>query len=208
MPDWLALKAAVARHFAWAVPTDEAIDVIAAHAASVIEIGCGSGYWAWMMAQAGIAATAVDTAVPPFAWHRVETGTEREAENHPDKALFLCWPPANDPMAHDALTHYRGEHVIYVGEWLGGSAEQAFFARLVQDFEAIAGAAIPQWYMRNDGLIVFRRRRGVGDDASSADAAHSTVHDSSEAHPQGHGGTRDPASTRHRRQRKPRAAVM
>jgi len=208
MPDWLALKAAVARHFAWAVPTDEAIDVIAAHAASVVEIGCGSGYWAWMMAQAGIAVTAFDTAVPPFSWHRIEAGTEREAENHPDKALFLCWPPANDRMAHDALTHYHGDHVIYVGEWLGGSAEPAFFARLVQDFAAIAGAAIPQWYMRDDSLIIFRRRRSGGDDASSSDADHSTVHSPPESLPQGHGGTRDAASTRHRRQRKPHAAVM
>src|SRR3954453_12712349 len=48
-PDWLRLKAAVAGHFSWAVPTDEAIAAIRRHTSRVIEIGCGSGYWAWLM---------------------------------------------------------------------------------------------------------------------------------------------------------------
>jgi len=158
MPDWLMMKSAIASYFSWAVPTNDAIDAIGQFASSVLEIGSGSGYWAWLMRQAGIAVTAVDTKVPPFAWHPIQPGNELEALKHPDKALFLCWPPFADPMAYRALTNYHGEHVIYVGEWLGGAAEPNFFAQLAVDFQAIAAVAIPQWYMRNDSLIVFRRR--------------------------------------------------
>src|SRR5262249_46069027 len=72
--EWLTFKAAIAAHFAWAVPTDQAIHTIAKHTARVVEIGCGSGYWAWLMEQAGISVRAFDTAVPDFAWHPVEYG--------------------------------------------------------------------------------------------------------------------------------------
>ena len=158
MPDWLRLKTAIAAHFSWAVPTDAAIQAIGDHATRVIEIGCGSGYWAGLMRQAGLAVTAVDMLFPAFAWHPVVIGSEAEAAEHPDKALFLCWPPFADPMAARALAAYAGTYVIYVGEWLGGSAELKFFTRLARDFDAVAAVAIPQWYMRDDRLIVFRRR--------------------------------------------------
>ena len=152
------MKSAIACHFSWAVPTDEAINAIRGHTSNVIEIGCGSGYWAWLMQQAGITVTAVDKTRPNFAWHPVHVGNELEVSNHPDKALFLCWPPWGDAMAYRALKNYAGTHVIYVGEWLGGSAEPFFFTHLVKNFKAISGVAIPQWYMRDDSLIVFRRR--------------------------------------------------
>jgi hypothetical protein len=158
MPGWLSLKSAIASHFSWAVPTDEAVNVIANHASSVIEIGCGSGYWAWLMQQAGIAVTAIDKTMPGFAWHQIDLGNEFESAKHPDKALFLCWPPSASTMADHAVASYAGSCIIYVGEWLGGSAEPGFFARLVRDFETVAIVPIPQWYMRTDSLMVFKRR--------------------------------------------------
>jgi len=158
-PDWLALKMAIARHFAWAVPTEEAIACIRKHAAGVVEVGAGSGYWTWLMRQAGIVVAAFDLDPPPFTWSEVRRGDERVAHDHPDKALFLCWPPWASSMAVGALAAYRGERVVYVGEWMGGTADANFFALLVSCFECIDSVVIPQWYMRDDRLLVFRRRR-------------------------------------------------
>jgi hypothetical protein len=159
MPEWLAFKVAIAGHFAWAVPTDEAIAVIRRHAAGIVEIGAGSGYWAWLMRQAGMTVAAFDAQPPPFTWSEVRHGDERMAGEHPDKALFLCWPPWATGMATGALAAYGGEHVIFVGEWMGGSGEQQFFALLASGFDCIDTLAIPQWAMRDDRLLVFRRRR-------------------------------------------------
>lgn len=61
-------------------------------------------------------------------------------------------------MAFNALARYRGDCCVYVGEWMGGSADERFFAALAGDFEAVGGAAIPRWYARDDRLVVFRRR--------------------------------------------------
>jgi hypothetical protein len=160
-PDWLAFKAAIARHFAWAVPTDEAIAVIRKHTCGVVEVGAGSGYWTWLMRQAGITVAAFDLAPPPFTWSEVRSGDERMVRDHPDKALLLCWPPWATGMAGGALAAYGGEHVVYVGEWMGGSADPHFFALLMSYFECIDSVAIPQWYMRDDRLMVFRRRRAL-----------------------------------------------
>jgi hypothetical protein len=157
-PDWLALKMAVARHFAWAVPTEEAIACIRRHAASVVEVGAGSGYWAWLMRQAGIVVAAFDRDPPQFTWSEVECGDESVAFAHPEKALFLCWPPWASNMAVNALAAYGGEHVVYVGEWIGGAANGSFFGWLTAGFECIDSHAIPQWYMRDDRLMVFRSR--------------------------------------------------
>lgn len=160
-PDWLALKAAIAGHFAWAVPTDEAIAAIARCASRVLEIGAGSGYWAWMMQQAGIAVAAFDSAPPRFTWHEVTHGDARTAALYPDHALLLCWPPWNSDMAFQALTAYRGGHVIFVGEWMGGCADPYFFATLAATYDVIDAVDIPQWHNRNDRLLIFRRRRAI-----------------------------------------------
>ncbi|WP_293900310.1 hypothetical protein [Phenylobacterium sp.] len=157
-PDWLAFKAAVAGHFAWAVPTDEAIAAIRRHAPSVVEIGAGGGYWAWLLRQAGVTVAAFDVAPPPFTWSEVRVGDAAAAGDHADKALFLCWPPWGAGMATRALAAHGGRQVIYVGEWLGGAADPAFFAALAAQFTCVEVVAIPQWFMRDDRLMVFERR--------------------------------------------------
>ena len=112
-PDWLAYTAATARYFAWAVPTDEAIAVIRKHAPGVVELGAGSGYWAWMMRQAGIDVAAFDLDPPPFTWSEVNRSDERAAYDHPGKALLLCWPPWATGMASRALEFLCVADVVF-----------------------------------------------------------------------------------------------
>ena len=61
-------------------------------------------------------------------------------------------------MAYNALAWHRGDYLVYVGEWMGGSANPRFFAALVSKFEAVEVVELPQWYNRDDRLTVFRRR--------------------------------------------------
>lgn len=100
-PEWLKLKAAIAGHFAWAVPTDEAVSVIMKYSTRVVEIGAGSGYWAWMMRQAGIAVAAFDTDPPAFTWETVARADESAVFSCPSHMLLLCWPPWHSDMARN-----------------------------------------------------------------------------------------------------------
>jgi hypothetical protein len=157
-PDWLNFKAAIASHFSWAVPTTEAIATIRKYTDATIEIGAGNGYWAWLMEQVGISALAYDVEMPLFTWHPVALGNELAVQYHPGRTLFLCWPPYASDMAYNALSLYSGDLVIYVGEWPGGCAEPKFFALLGALFAELESLPIPQWFMRDDRLRVFRRR--------------------------------------------------
>ena len=145
LPEWLVFKAAIAGHFAWAVPTEDAIAAIARHAAAVVEIGAGAGYWAWLLRQAGVEVAAFDIAPPAFTWTEVRVGGEAVARDYPGKALFLCWPPWGAGMATRALAAYAGQTVIYIGEWMGGAAEPSFFAGLNAGFACVeVGARAPR----------------------------------------------------------------
>lgn len=157
-PDGDQLKGAIAAHFSWAVPTDQAIATICESSTGMVEIGAGCGYWAWLMRQAGLPVAAFDVAPPAFTWSRVDPGDERVAMYYPGHTLFLCWPPWNSDMAANALSLYRGNRVVYVGEWMGGSANTRFFAQLTSEFEGLKLVNIPQWHNRDDRLMVFRRR--------------------------------------------------
>jgi hypothetical protein len=157
-PEWLTLKACIAHHFSWAVPTDAAIDAIHRHANDVIEIGAGSGYWAWMMSQAGIEVAAFDINPPRFTWSPVDKGDEYVLHRHPRSTLFMCWPPWGSPMAANALERYSGKCFIYVGEWLRGNADARFFGIIEALFEPVEVIPLPQWFARDDRLLVFNRK--------------------------------------------------
>lgn len=99
------------------MPTDAALRAIqdtvrAAAASGLVEIGAGTGYWAWLLRERGVDIVAYDRRppsapavnghhavryqgeavnAPPFV-EVVEGGPEMAAM-HPDRALFLCWPP-------------------------------------------------------------------------------------------------------------------
>lgn len=95
-------RKAVAR-YAWAIPSDDALEVVAKHG-PIVEIGAGTGYWAALLASRGVDIVCYD-GDPPVAgainhWHEeegvyhpVEQGGPEMAALHPDRTLFLCWPP-------------------------------------------------------------------------------------------------------------------
>jgi SAM-dependent methyltransferase len=157
-PEWLAFKTGVARHFSWAVPSSGALAAIGRRAEKILEVGAGSGYWAWLLRQAGLEVIAVDAAPLAFAWLPVAQADERAVASYAGDALFLCWPPWGSDMAFNALTLHRGPIVIFVGEWMGGTANARFFALLSSKFKLVERAAIPQWQGRDDWLFIFERR--------------------------------------------------
>ena len=172
-PQWLQFKADVARTYAWAVPTREAIEAIARRAPRIVEVGAGSGYWAWLLAQAGVDVVAIDPAPPVAPWYPVQLGTELDVAWHADRTLFLCWPPWATDMAFNTLSIHRGDQVVYVGEWHGGNAEPKFFSLLEREYEQVERVEIPQWFMRADELTIWRRRATPGS-AERAPGAAST----------------------------------
>jgi len=95
-------------------------------------------------------------------------GGPEQAALHPDRTLFLCWPPPDDPMAGEALCHYRkagGRRLAYIGEFLPTCGDEAFRDTVLEDWQAVAGVSLPKWFGMKDTLTFWEPLQGSEDDA-------------------------------------------
>lgn len=155
--------------FSYAVPSSEALATIEKYS-PIIELGAGTGYWAWLLQERGADVVAYDTRPPagkaknpwcyPFTYTQVYRGGQsvlRRGQRH--RALMLCWPPHGEDMAFECLKAFQGTTLIYVGEGNGGcTANHKFFDLLRAQWRVIDEVSIPQWDCIRDSLSVWRRR--------------------------------------------------
>ena len=180
------------RMFSWAVPNGEALETIQKYSPNgVCEIGAGLGLWAKKLRDKGVDTWAYDKfankangyvsggcnssneeeAPPPFC--TIEVGGAEKAREHENQSLFLCWPPPEDSrgnapdvarfVALDALSNYKGNCVLHVGEGENGETDgQKFRKKLHEEFELKDVISIPNWLNAFDRLTVFERRNKGG----------------------------------------------
>lgn len=150
--------------YSWAIPSTEAIRAIA-RLSPIVELGAGTGYWGWLLRQAGADVVCLDRnpEAPPH-WTTVEHGTPESLSTHPELAgrtLLLVWPPLADGpncMALEALRHWQGTHLVYVGEWRGRTASPEFHDALEQHFELEQESLLPRWPGFEDSLRIYCRK--------------------------------------------------
>jgi len=142
-PKHLDERPGLVQRFSWAVPSDDALDVIARYA-PIVEMGAGSGYWTHLMRERGIDVIAYDREPPHdenyFArhlWTEIRPGAPAVLAGHADRSLFLCWPPNNSAMGTNCLKRWHGKHVIHVGEWRISTGSKGFHDRLEAGFELV-----------------------------------------------------------------------
>jgi len=131
----------------------------------ILEIGAGSGYWASELSQAGVDIIATDSQTGRYYFKHGNyfevskcSATDASAA-HPDRALMIVWPCYDDPWAFAALSAYKGNTVIYVGESQGGcTATDSFFELLTSDWVKIESHYIPQFPGIHDALYIYRRK--------------------------------------------------
>jgi SAM-dependent methyltransferase len=127
--------------FAWAIPDDLALAMVARYS-PLLECGAGTGYWAALLARRGADVLATDVSPPGRAEGRPPMsddapgnganpfhGTQQPwtevapldavsaVRAHPGRVLFLCWPPFDDDSAsYAALRAYQGDALLYAGD--------------------------------------------------------------------------------------------
>lgn len=173
--------------YAHAIPTRSALNTIAAFA-PIIEMAAGTGYWASLLRTQGVDVLTYDKNPPgqpgietnrfhegARCWTEVRQGDESMVDLHPHRTLLMCWPPPNSDMPVQALTRYRGEHFIYIGELpdedgylyfthLGKPMRKGvtiitqFFAELRLGWDLLEQVELPQWEICLDNLYVFKRK--------------------------------------------------
>lgn len=147
--------------YAWAVPSPEAIQAIAALGPEIVEMGAGTGYWAWLLGQAGCRVQAFEreTGQPP-RWVELQKGGPEVLARSQAQTLLLCWPPLQEPFALECLRAFRGERVVYIGEGKDGcTADEAFHVELDALWQLEQSLNIPQWPGSQDQVFIYRRKR-------------------------------------------------
>lgn len=157
--------------FSWAIPTDEAIGVMARYG-PLVECGAGTGYWAALLRSRGTDVIACDVAPPGRKarneYHRHDhrpwtdvqrSSSARAARRHPGRSLVLCWPPYDDDEASYAvLRAYRGNIVIYIGEPDEGATGSVRFHRELRlNWTPVEAVELPHWPRLRDRVTVYRR---------------------------------------------------
>ena len=146
--------------------TPKALDAIAAHS-PLIEIGAGSGRWAnELRTKCGANVLAFDnrSSLAPsregsFGADAVYHGDETMLLLHPERTLFLCYPPgAGNRMAERCVRVAMCDTIAYVGEGRGGvNGTREFFDVLDAEWhvaECIELDPFPESYER---LYILRR---------------------------------------------------
>lgn len=155
--------------YAWAVPSVNVIHALSVNHKRIVEIGAGTGYWAWMLKQAGVDVVAYDKHPPSRrklnnwghhvkTYHPIRKGNHKAALIHSDRTLMLCWPPYDNDMAFNCLINYSGNKLIFIGENDGGcTANEKFFDLLRQYWNLVNEYDIPQWDGIHDSVYEYVR---------------------------------------------------
>lgn len=159
--------------YGYANPTEEAIrEIISfANGDSIVEVGAGRGFWAYLICEMGGKIRATDYATVRTnryapckggeTWVEIEFGkAEYIAKHATENVLMTIWPPYIESMASDALKAFKGDKLVYVGESEGGcTADDAFFLELRENWCRVNCVGIPQWDGLHDELMMFERKK-------------------------------------------------
>jgi len=163
---------AYTHHYAWAIPSYEAIIAIAAFAPRILEVGAGSGLWASLLKMAGVHVQATDAQhnsthwVPTYTqgkYYRVQAMNHRRATRtyRNDYALMMCWPPYDTAMSHESIERHVGDKIVYIGEGDYGCTGTARMHQLLdRHWNVKERIYIPTWTMVSDSLTLYTRKVG------------------------------------------------
>jgi hypothetical protein len=115
----------LARRYTYVLPEAHLVDIVARRS-PLVEVGAGTGYWAYLLRARGADVVAYDQAPPGgeranryhlelWPWTEVVEGDASALRRHADRSLFVCWPPLFSSLG-EVLRSYAGGCVIYVGD--------------------------------------------------------------------------------------------
>lgn len=147
--------------YSYSVLSKQILDLIAAHG-PLVELGAGNGYNAWLLQQMGVETIALDAfpveegknwffstsivGLPTTngkSWTRIEKGDSSSVVNYTDYTLLMCWPPQNT-MAFKALSEYKGQKIIVIGEKTC-CASKAFYKKIAKEWKLLHTGLTGSW---------------------------------------------------------------
>jgi len=115
----------LAQRYSYVFPDERALATIA-RVGPLVEMGAGTGYWAFRLRALGVDIIAIDQAppdrerpnryhAPTPTWTEVIAGDATQLSGHADRTLFLCWPPLYSSLG-ESLEYYGGDTIALIGD--------------------------------------------------------------------------------------------
>jgi hypothetical protein len=158
------------RKYCWTIPDPDTVAFVAKHAhGGLVDPIAGTGYWAYLLAQVGVDVVCYDlnpgAALVTNGWHgddlyvRVCAKDCAEAAAlHPDRTLFLSWPPHGQDVGARILMAYNGNRVVYLGDGRGGATgDDQMHLILVTHWSEVDSRQPVQWWGQHDRVTVYER---------------------------------------------------
>lgn len=147
------------QEYSFAIPDEDAIQTLVKYS-PLIEIGAGSGYWAYLADSMGANIIAFDNMSRMYSeqWYTVQNQNSEISKEYPERTLFLCWPENKSKMGETAVRNYEGDTVILVGEHEGRcTGNDSLYSLLKSQYTLQKTQEIPNWYSIQDYLFIYTR---------------------------------------------------
>lgn len=106
------------RIYSWAIPDENVLNEIINFSPKILEIGAGTGYWAYLLKNRGCDIIATDKN-PKNTWIDVIKENYIDAvKKYDDRTLMICWSALNDTKLFEENI-YKQKKLIYIGEYDG-----------------------------------------------------------------------------------------
>lgn len=156
------------RRYSWTITDPATVAFVAEHAhGRLLDPMAGTGWWGHLLAQHGVDVVCSDVDPGGNEWHNgqplwvpVATADAVGAvAAHPDRVLFLSWPPYNQPAGVDTVRAYPGARVIAIHEGEGGCVgDDDLFAELATNWVEVAEHIPVQWFGMHDRVVAYDRK--------------------------------------------------
>jgi hypothetical protein len=158
------------RKYCWTIPDPDTVAFVTKHAqGGLVDPIAGTGYWAYLLAQVGVDVVCYDlrpgVELHINGWHGDDLYARVCAKDcadavtlHPDRTLFLSWPPFAQDVGARILAAYQGKRVIYIGGGRGGgSGDDQMHLILDTDWTEVDSRQPVQWWGVDDRVTVYER---------------------------------------------------
>lgn len=155
------------RRYSWTITDPASVAFVVEHSRGrLVDPMAGTGWWAHVLAEHGVDTVSSDIAPGDNQWHKgsplwvpIETAPAAEAvAAHPDRTLFLSWPPYDSDAGLLALGSYKGSRAIVIHEGEGGCiGNDAMFDHLAAEWTEVASHVPVQWFGLHDRIDVYER---------------------------------------------------
>ena len=158
------------RKYCWTIPDPETVAFVGRYVRDgLVDPIAGTGYWAYLLGQMDVDVVCYDlnpgTRLDVNGWHGADLHAEVGAKDcaeavalHPDRTLFLSWPPYGQDVGARIVRAYNGTRIIYIGDGQGGAAgDDQMHALLETDWAEVDSRQPVLWWGQHDKVTVYER---------------------------------------------------